>query len=149
MAAGSGNHVSSIQLSDRKLSYKKEETACDCSETMHLELKNVKLGLSSLREILRVLQAEISQSSKPSKNNRNEVCEGEESYTLSARQEWTTLPSNRRRKLPPTNTNFRQLPLVTSNKFAALANLKSETHSRLCAPYELLQATPITVFECK
>ena len=70
---------------------------------------------------------EISQSSKPTKNNRNEFCEGEEPYTLSARREWTTLPSNWRRKLPPTNTNFRQLPLITSNKFAALANLKSET----------------------
>ena len=129
MAARIGNHVSSVQFSDRKLSDKKEETACDFCETMQLELKNVKLELSSLREILRVLQEEmqnIIQSSKPTKNNRNEVCEGEESYTLSARQKWTTLPSNRRRKLPPTNTNFRQLPLVTSNKFAALANLKSE-----------------------
>ena len=97
---------------------------------MQLELKNVKLELGYFREILRALQEEmqeISQSSKPTKNNRNEYCEGEESYTLSVRQEWTTLPSNRRRKLPPTNTNFRQLPLVTSNKFAALANLKSET----------------------
>ena len=53
MAAVSGNHVSSMQLSDRKLNEKKEETACDCSETMQLELKNVKLELSSLREILR------------------------------------------------------------------------------------------------
>jgi len=98
MAAGSGNHVSSIQLSSRKLSDKKEEISCDCSETMQLELKNVKLELSSLREMLRMLQEEmqkISQSSKPTKNNKNEVCEGEETYTLSARQEWTTLPSNR------------------------------------------------------
>jgi len=86
MAAGSGNHVSSILLSDRKQSDKKEEAACDCSETT----KNVKLELSSFRQILRVLQEEmqeISQFSKPTKYNRNEVCEGEESYTLSARQE--------------------------------------------------------------
>jgi hypothetical protein len=115
--AGSSDQVNLIQLSCRKQSDKKEETACDCSEIMQLELNNVKLELSSLREILRMLQEEmqeISQSSKPTKDDGNGTCESKESYTLSAHQKWTTLPSYWRGKLPPTNINLRQLPLATS-----------------------------------
>jgi len=138
MAAGSGKHVNSVQLSYGKPSDKKEVIACDCSEIMQLELNNVKLELSSLREIIRVLQEEIqeiSRSSQPTENNGNEIYEGEESPTLSTHQEWTTLPSNRRRKPPRTNSNLRQPPLMTSNKFATLANLKNESQFPECVPH--------------
>ena len=76
MAADSSNHVHSVQFSYGKPSDKKEVIACDCSEIMQLELNSVKLELSSLREIIRVLQEEIqeiSQSSQPAENNGNEV----------------------------------------------------------------------------
>ena len=136
MAAGSSNHVHAVQFSFGKPNDKKEVIACGCSEIMQLELNSVKLELSSLREIIRVLQEEISQSSQPAENNGNEVYEGEESYTLSTCQEWTTLPSNRRQKLPRTNSNFRQLPLATFNKFATLANLKNENQFSECVPHE-------------
>ena len=102
-----------------------------------LELDDVKLELSSLREIIKVLQEEIyeiSQATQSAKNKCDKVYEGQETYNSSAIQEWTTLSTNRRRNLPRTNSNLRQLPLVTSNKFETLSNLKNENLPPECAP---------------
>ena len=56
MAASRSNHANSIQLSYGKLSDKKEVIICDCSEKTKLELDDVKLELSFLGEIIKVLQ---------------------------------------------------------------------------------------------
>jgi hypothetical protein len=55
LAAGTGNRCFSVQVSKGKLSDKKEVTVCDCCEKMKVELHDVKLELSSFREIIRVL----------------------------------------------------------------------------------------------
>jgi hypothetical protein len=65
MVAGTGNEVISVQVSKGKLSDKKEVIVCDCCEKMKVELHDVKLELSSFREIIRVLQEEISPSTQP------------------------------------------------------------------------------------
>jgi len=61
----------------------------------------VKLELSPFREILRVLQEEICESSlsmQPTENKGNEGYETKAAYTLSANEEWTSFSSNRRKK---------------------------------------------------
>ena len=129
MAAENSNVGNSVQISYGKLSDKSEIIACECCNKMKLELSDVKLETSSLREIIRELQQEIReiiQSTLPTVNKGNEVYECEESYKLATNKEWTTLSSSRRNKLPYQNRNLDQLPLVTSNKFSTLANLNHD-----------------------
>jgi hypothetical protein len=137
MAAGAVNLVNSIQISEGNISDKKKVIVCDCCEKVKLELNDVKLEISSLREIIRVLQEEINginPSEQPTENKGNEVHEADESYTVSANKEWTTLPSNRRSKLPSIRRNPQQLPFVTPNKFATLVNLNNENQFPECVP---------------
>jgi len=62
MAAGTGSKVISDQVSKRTISDKKK-LVCECCEKMMVELYDVKLELSSFREITRVLQEEICEIS--------------------------------------------------------------------------------------
>jgi predicted methyltransferase len=62
MEAGISSEMISVQVSKRTVSDKKD-VVCDCCEKMKIELNEVKLELSSFREILRVLQEEIRKIS--------------------------------------------------------------------------------------
>jgi hypothetical protein len=125
---------------------------------MKVELYDVKLELSSFREIIRVLQEEIreiSPSTQPTENKGNELYEDEESHPFSANGEWTTLSSTLRRKPQYTRRNLRQLPIVTSNQFATLGNLNNENEFWMCTPCEAPQTndqspygTPVHDSEC-
>jgi len=108
MEAGISSEMISAQVSKRTVSDKKD-VVCDCCEKMKIELNEVKLELSSFREILRVLQEEIrkiSPSTQPTENKGNEVYENEEPYTLSASEDWTSFSSNRRKKQQYTRRNL-------------------------------------------
>jgi hypothetical protein len=70
MAADTGNQVNSNQISGGNISDKNEVIVCDCCEKVTLELKDVILEISSLREIMRVLQEEIMESAGPSNQLR-------------------------------------------------------------------------------
>jgi hypothetical protein len=59
MAAGTGNELISVPVSEEKLSDKKEVIVRDCCEKMKAELYDVKLELNSFREMIRVLEEEI------------------------------------------------------------------------------------------
>lgn len=135
MAADTGNQVNSIQISGGNISDKKEVIVCDCCEKVKLELEDVKLEISSIREIIRVFQEEISGISPPKQptEKENETHEADESYAVSANREWTNISSNRRNKIPNTR-NSRQLPLVTPNKFATVTNLDNENQFPECVP---------------
>ena len=126
-AAWESGDVISVHISKRKLSDKKE-VICECCENMEAELNEVKSELSSLREIIRILQEEIHDirlTTQPMENKGNGMFDA-----FSASERWTTLSSNRRRKLQYTRRNLRQPPLETSNQFATLTNLNGIEHSR-------------------
>ena len=132
VAAGNVNEVISVQTSEGNLSDKKELIVCNFCEEMKMGLHDVKLVLCSFRKIIRVLQEEIreiSPSTQPTENKGNEFHEDEEPQPVSTSGEWTTLLSQRRRNTQHTRRNLRQLPIVTSNQFATVGNLKNENES--------------------
>jgi hypothetical protein len=115
MAAGTRREAISVQVSKRTVSDKKE-VDCDCCEKMKVEPNEAKSELSSLREIIRVLQEEIreiSPSTQPTESKGNEVYEDKVPYTLLASEDWTSFSSNRRKRLQYTRRNLRQLSLET------------------------------------
>jgi len=84
MAAGISNEMVSAQVSKRTVS-DKNHVVCDCCGKTTAELNEVKLELSSFREIPRVLQEEIreiSPSTQPTENKGNEGYENKAPYTL-------------------------------------------------------------------
>jgi hypothetical protein len=132
VAAGNVNEVISVQTSEGNLSDKKELIVCNFCEEMKMGLHDVKLVLCSFRKIIRVLQEEIreiSPSTQPTENKGNEFHEDEEPQPVSTSGEWTALLSQRRRNTQYTRRNLRQLPIVTSNQFATVGNLKNENES--------------------
>jgi len=94
------NETISAQVSMRAVS-DKNHVVCDCRGKITAELNEVKLELSSFREILRVLQEEIleiSPSTQPTENKGIEGCENKAPYTLSMNEEWASFSSKRRKK---------------------------------------------------
>jgi len=92
MAAGIRSEMISAQVSERAVSDTKH-VVCDSCEKITIERNEVKLELSSFREILRVLQEEIrenSPSTQPTEDKGNEGYENKAAYTLSANEEWTS-----------------------------------------------------------
>jgi len=112
----------SAQVSKRAVS-DKNHVVCDCCGKITAELNEVKLELSSFREILRVLQEEIREinpSTQPTENKGNEGYENKAPYTLSMKEEWTSFSSNRQkkttaRKEKPRTANLRDLKPVCNS----------------------------------
>jgi hypothetical protein len=95
---------------------------------MKAELVEVKLELTTFKEIVQVLQEELRELSLSSQSTDNKGSEhnGEEgSRPVSVYGEWTTIAARRRKKPQSINKNLRQIPIITSNKFDALVNLKN------------------------
>jgi len=127
--SGISNETISAQVSKRTVS-DKNHVVCDCCGKITAERNEMKLELSSFREIPRIPQEEtreISPSTRPTENKGNEGYENKAPYTLSTNEEWTSFSSNRRKKQQYTRENLRQLTLETSNQYATLANLNEES----------------------
>jgi hypothetical protein len=76
------------------------EINCECCIKMKVELSEVKLELSSCKEIIRILQEEIREISsyyQPTGNKVNVDSKNRESYNPLTKEEWTSLSSNRSR----------------------------------------------------
>ena len=85
------SEVISAQVSESILSDKKENV-CESCEITKLELNELKLKLSSCKEIIRVLQEEmreISPQTQPVLNQANGDRNGEKSYNSSVKDDWT------------------------------------------------------------
>jgi hypothetical protein len=89
-------------------------------------LSEVKLELSSCKEIIRILHEEIREinsSYQTTGNNANDDSTNKESHNPIASEDWTYHSSNQSRYPQLSRRNLRQLPLETSNQFAPLDNL--------------------------
>jgi len=118
-----------IQASS-KIPCDKKGTICECCKSMVTELNEVKLELSSCKEIIRILQEEIreiSSSYQPSGNKVYEDSTNKKPDNTPIREDWTYLSSNRSRYPRLSRRNLRQLPLEPSNPFAPLNNLNEDS----------------------
>jgi len=114
----------------RKIPCDKKETICECCKNMVTELSEVKLELSSCKEIIRILQEEIheiSSSYQPFGNKAYEDSTNKKLDNTPIKEDWTYLASNRSRYSRLSRRNLRQLPLETSNPFAPLNNLNEDS----------------------
>ena len=120
-------HVSSVN----------KENSCECCIHSSMELREVKLELSSCREIIRILQEEIRNnhaSSQFSASKLNAVTVHNDFKTPTTREDWTIHSTNRRSYSRVTSSNPKHSPLITSNQFALLVNLKDDNVNPSCAP---------------
>jgi chromosome segregation ATPase len=127
MAAITDGKVISVKIPQRKLSDNKE-VICECCVNLEAELKEVKSELSSLREIIRILQEEIHDIRSTTQPIEKKGKRTFDAFPSS--EEWITLSSNSRRKLQHTRRIPQQPPLESSNQFTNLTNLNDKEHSR-------------------
>jgi hypothetical protein len=127
MAASSTSGTIAINTFEGNLSNTQDSVACDLCVLMKAELVNVKQELNSFKEIVKVLQEELHQlnhSSQPASCIESDHNTEEKSQPDPVGNNWTTSSSNKRNKHRPTINDHRQIPTLTSNKFAALTNLQ-------------------------
>ena len=88
-----------VQVS-KKIPCDNKEKNCECCKIMMVKLSEVESELSSCREIIRILQEEIRETSssyQPTGNKVNEDSQNKGSYNPIISEDWTTHPLNRSR----------------------------------------------------
>jgi lysophospholipase L1-like esterase len=137
MASGSSHEATSAHTFEGLISDQEEVTVCGSCKKSNAELHAAKLELSSLREIIKVLQEETRASNPSSQftiNKGTKLYEDEDSQPAAVNGEWTTISSRRRRKHQYLSRNLRQLPIVTTNQYEVLDNLKNDSVTSECVP---------------
>ena len=130
MAQQAGGESITVQVSERILGDNKEEN-CKCCKKLTVKISEIQMELSSCREIIRILQEEIRESSshQATGNKGSEDTQSKQWCNLKRRGEWTIQASNQRRHPRYTrgHTHTQQLHLETSNHYSALANLNEDS----------------------